>query len=211
MFEQLFGSKARVKLMKVFLENPEKRFYVRELTRLTDCLINSVRRELDNLMGIKLITMQEIVAKKDGEKKGLNAKKYYYLNEKNLFLQDLKNLFAKGQILLEKKLVERIKRLGEIKYIAFGGISVDNEKANTDLFVIGDLDKDKAVSGMAKFEKEVGKKIRYTIMNESEYVLRRDIADSFLIDFLEDDKKVVVLDQLKKRPKAVNHADIITK
>ena len=49
MIEQLFGSKTRVKIMKVFLDNPNKCFFVRELTRLTDSLINSVRRELDNL------------------------------------------------------------------------------------------------------------------------------------------------------------------
>ena len=36
MIEQLFGSKTRVMLLRLFLNNPEKFYYVRELTRNLD-------------------------------------------------------------------------------------------------------------------------------------------------------------------------------
>ena len=42
--EKLFGSKTRAKLLKLFFENPGKSFYVREMTRVIDEQINSVRR-----------------------------------------------------------------------------------------------------------------------------------------------------------------------
>jgi hypothetical protein len=45
MIEQLFGSKTRVKLLKLFFSNPNRSFYVREITRTIDEQINSVRRE----------------------------------------------------------------------------------------------------------------------------------------------------------------------
>ncbi|MBT5337799.1 hypothetical protein HOL46_00890, partial [Candidatus Falkowbacteria bacterium] len=157
MFEQLFGSKTRVKLIKVFLDNPEKKFFVRELTRLTDSLINSIRRELDNLVNLKIIQAEEAVDNSENEKplkKGLNVKKFYSLNTKNLFLQDLTNLFNKGKILLEKKLVEKIKRLGDIHYMAFGGLFVDKDKDETDVVIIGDFDIVKAKESFRKFEKE---------------------------------------------------------
>ena len=54
MIEQLFGSKTRVKLLQLFLANPGRSFYVRELTRKIDEQINSVRRELSNLMELSL-------------------------------------------------------------------------------------------------------------------------------------------------------------
>ena len=201
MFEQLFGSKTRVKLIRVFLANPAGKFYVRELTRLTDSLINSIRRELDNLIELKLIKVSEAVPALDQKPKGMNAKKYYYLNTKNLFLQDLNNLFAKGRILLEKKLIEKIKKLGEIKYISFGGVFVDDERAQTDLVVIGELELDKAKESLKKFEAEVGRPIRYTLMDENEYALRKDIADSFLEEIIENKNNIVVLDKLTKRKK----------
>ena len=49
MIDSLFGSKTRVKLLHLFLNNPGKAFYVREITRLVDEQINSVRRELANI------------------------------------------------------------------------------------------------------------------------------------------------------------------
>src|SRR5207244_10299527 len=55
MIEQLFGSKTRVKLLQLFFSNPNRSFYVREITRKIDEQINSVRRELANLLSIGII------------------------------------------------------------------------------------------------------------------------------------------------------------
>lgn len=208
MFEQLFGSKTRVKLMRLFLDNPEKKFFVREITRLTDSLINSVRRELDNLMELKLICAQER-KEPDAVKKSLNVKRFYFLNSKNLFQQDLINLFAKGKILLEKKLIERIKRLGDVHYISFGGTFVEDGSAQTDILIIGELDKEKAVENMQRFESEVGRAVRYTIMDLSEYQLRTDISDRFLKDIMEGDKNIVVMDKLTKKKRNSEHTEFI--
>src|SRR5215218_4137769 len=56
MVEQLFGSKTRVKLLQLFYSNPNRSFFVREITRKIDEQINSVRRELANLLSIGIIT-----------------------------------------------------------------------------------------------------------------------------------------------------------
>ena len=55
MIDALFGSKTRVKLLHLFLNNPGKSFYVREITRIIDEQINSVRRELSNMLEIGII------------------------------------------------------------------------------------------------------------------------------------------------------------
>src|SRR3989338_1214084 len=47
--EHIFGSRVRVRLLKLFLEHPDDKFYVREITRCTRSHIHSVRRELGNL------------------------------------------------------------------------------------------------------------------------------------------------------------------
>jgi len=201
MFEQLFGSKTRVKLIRIFLDNPDQYFYVRELTRISDSLINSVRRELDNLIDLNFVMAVESENKKSDQElqekaKKFNTKKFYKLNPNNLFHQDLRGLFSKGKLLLEKKFVERIKKLGDIKYVSLGGIFIDDEKAVSDLLVIGNLDKARANSAMQKFEKELGKTIRYTILDLEEYHLRRDIADRFLLDIMNNEENVVFVDDL---------------
>ena len=50
--EQLFGSRTRARLLTLFLENADRAFYVRELTRRIDTQLNSVRRELKNLVDV---------------------------------------------------------------------------------------------------------------------------------------------------------------
>lgn len=204
MFEQLFGSGTRVKLIRLFLDNYGRRFYVRELTRLTDSMINSVRRELNNLIDLQLINFESPVdagAEKRGAKRGLNTKKYYFLNEKNIFLSDLRNLFAKGKIMLEKRLVEKIGRFGELRYFAFGGVFVDDPRAAADVVIIGNLDAAKVKASMAKFEEDTGRPIRYTLIDNNEYRLRRDIADNFLDDVLGNPNNVVLVDRLERKKK----------
>jgi predicted ArsR family transcriptional regulator len=49
MLSHLLGSKARVKILKLFLLNLEEKFYIRQIARDLDLQVNSVRRELDNL------------------------------------------------------------------------------------------------------------------------------------------------------------------
>ena len=54
--EQLFGSKTRVKLLRLFFQNPNRSYYVREITRKIDEQINSVRRELANMLTIGIVS-----------------------------------------------------------------------------------------------------------------------------------------------------------
>lgn len=55
MLEQLFGSRTRIKLLKIFLAQPHQHFFVRELTRVIGERINSVRREISNLERLGVI------------------------------------------------------------------------------------------------------------------------------------------------------------
>src|SRR6266567_4501755 len=83
MIEQLFGSKTRVKLLRLFYGNPNRSFYVREITRKIDEQINSVRRELSNLLQIGIITSDTT-----------NNKLYYEVNQKFEFYGPLQAMFG---------------------------------------------------------------------------------------------------------------------
>jgi hypothetical protein len=85
MIEQLFGSKTRVKLLQLFYSNPNRQFYVREITRKIDEQINSVRRELANLLSIGLIGSEDT-----------NNKLYYEVNQKYEYYQPLSAIFGGG-------------------------------------------------------------------------------------------------------------------
>ncbi|PIT86470.1 MAG: hypothetical protein COU33_02995, partial [Candidatus Magasanikbacteria bacterium CG10_big_fil_rev_8_21_14_0_10_43_6] len=79
MLEQLFGSKTRLKVLRVLYREPEKPFFVRELARAVGVQINAVRRELELLVSIGLLQEIEKEAE-DTSKSGATLRKYYQLN-----------------------------------------------------------------------------------------------------------------------------------
>jgi len=83
MIEQLFGSKTRVKLLQLFCQNPNRSFYVREITRKIDEQINSVRRELANLLSIGIITSDNN-----------NNRLYYEVNQSFEHFKALESIFG---------------------------------------------------------------------------------------------------------------------
>src|ERR1044071_8924663 len=83
MIEQLFGSKTRVKLLQLFYSNPNRSFYVREITRKIDEQINSVRRELANLLNVGIIVSDNT-----------NNRLYYEVNQNYEFYEPLRAIFG---------------------------------------------------------------------------------------------------------------------
>lgn len=71
MLQNLFTSKTRVKLLTLFMMNPGREMYVREIARNTKENINAIRRELANLESIGLLK---------SERRGNS--KYYVVNKK---------------------------------------------------------------------------------------------------------------------------------
>src|SRR3954466_12220845 len=87
MIEQLFGSKTRVKLLQLFYSNPNRSFYVREITRKIDEQINSVRRELANLLSIGIIASDTT-----------NNRLYYEVNQEYEYYAPLQLIFGGGVV-----------------------------------------------------------------------------------------------------------------
>ena len=138
--EQLFGSKTRARLLGLFLSQPETKFFVRELTRKIDAQLNSVRRELKNL--VELGAVSEVGDGIDPSKKRTlsEKKKYYQANTDFILFDDLASLFQKVQILLKQNIVQEIKQHGTIDYFAFTGRFCGVIDQQTDMIIIGSGD-----------------------------------------------------------------------
>jgi predicted transcriptional regulator len=194
--EQMFGSKTRARLMALFLQQPEDTFFVRELTRLIDAQLNSVRRELKNLIELGLIKELDTKVKKDSTRLA-DKKKYYQANADFILFEDLRSLFQKVQILMKQNLVHEIDEKGDIDYLAFTGRFVDAEDVPTDLLIVGHVKQSHLQTLISKFEEGVPYEINYTLMPRDEFLDRRQVGDRFLLTILNGDK-VVMLDRLSQ-------------
>lgn len=193
MLSKLFGSHSRVKILKLFLMNPKQRFYVREVARNLNLQLNSVHRELNNLLDIGLL-----VARDDdglGELKSAKQdKKYYQVNDGFVFYNELKSLLVKSQILYEKDFTDKLKKLGSIKLMLLTGFFVNDQEAAVDLFVVGSFAKERLAKLVKDLEADLVKEVNYSVMTEEEFDYRREIADVFLYNIL-DGQKVVIIDE----------------
>lgn len=193
--EQLFGSKTRARLLSLFLENSEQAFFVRELTRKIDAQLNSVRRELQNLIDLGLVVEKTENQNLKG-KALVDRKKFYLANTNFLLFHDLRNLFRKIQILLKQNLVQEIQARGDVELLIFTGRFVDNQNVQTDLLIVGGIDQIALQKIISEFESELGYEINYTLMTKEEFNYRRQITDRFLFAILEGEK-VVMVDKLR--------------
>jgi predicted transcriptional regulator len=193
--DQLFGSKTRARLLALFLEHPEKAFYVRELTRKIDAQLNSVRRELQNLVDLGIV-LEQVGEKSGGQKKTLaERKRFYVVNTDFMLYHDLRSLFKKVQILLKQNLVQEIDQSGKIDFLVFTGRFVDHSDIATDVLIVGDIDQKVLQKVMSAFEAEMGSEINYTLMPREEFQYRRQITDRFLFSILESEN-VIMIDKL---------------
>lgn len=191
MVEQLFGSKTRVKLLQLFYSNPNRSFYVREITRKIDEQINSVRRELANLLSIGIISSDTN-----------NNRLYYEVNKDYDFYKPLGEIFGGGvsgvssdpkaapiQTVAE---AEGIKQIGNIELAFFTGQFTRDESSGIDLLIVGDVNPTQLQKYVTELEKEEGKEVRYVVMTPDEFTYRQQVNDRFLITALGSKLQVLV-------------------
>ncbi|MDD4289860.1 MAG: winged helix-turn-helix domain-containing protein [Patescibacteria group bacterium] len=187
MLDQLFGSKTRVKILRLFFAKQDSKFFVREITRELNERINSVRRELENLEKIGLLKFEEI-----------NNKKYFFINKNFFLFEELRNIIIKARILLEKEYVRKLKYLTGAKYLVLTGYFVDlKDETLTDLLIVGKIPRltiEKIVNQMSN---EFMVDLNYTLMDQKEFEYRRGMTDRFLYNILKN-KKIVIIDKISK-------------
>lgn len=205
--EQLFGSKTRVKLLKLFMSNPNRSFYVREITRKVEEQINSVRRELANLLSLGIITSDSN-----------DNKLYYEVNQTYEHYAPLRELFtgkragvkakktaenAEGDASADAPItIDSVKpsvdadvwdRVGNIAGLVYSGVFTRDEGSPVDVMIIGDVPIARAEAAVAELEKHEGKELRYAVMELDEWLYRKQVNDKFWLQ-VTDAKNQVIID-----------------
>jgi len=201
MLDHFFGSKARVKILKLFLLNPDGNYYLRQLARDLDLQVNSVRRELKNLeaFGLLQIGSQKTSSSTSNDSTFLrdpsilnNEKKYYQVNKEFILFPEIKSFILKAQILAGHNFVKSLEEICQPELLLLFGVFLGQTQELTDMLLVAKVKKAEIMNLIKKLEVEIGHEIKYTIMDEKEFEYRREIADVFLHKILEADKIVLV-------------------
>ncbi len=175
LFDTLFGSKARSRLIRFFLLNPGAEFSVIEISEKTLVSRPEASRELVRLAKMKLVI--------EHAKKG---RKYFIVNENFPFYTELKSLVSKLNVHAQSQVFRKLKIVGEVKLILISGLFLNYPKSKVDMIlVVNNINRTKLKHAIAHLEAEVGKEIRFVLMNMEELHYRLNMLDRFFIEFLE--------------------------
>lgn len=193
MIEQLFGSKTRVKLLQLFYSNPNRSFYVREITRKIDEQINSVRRELSNLLNIGIIVSENT-----------NNRLYYEVNQKFEYYKPLQEIFGGGVKKTAPKKAKTdvgdetpgtdLNNVGRIDLALYTGQFTRDDSAGVDILIVGDVNRNALQKYVDQLEAQEGKSLRYAVMKLPDFEYRRAIRDRFAVA-IDNAKKQILVDE----------------
>ena len=191
MIDALFGSKTRVKLLHLFLNHPGQSFYVREITRVIDEQINSVRRELSNMIEVGVIVSNTA-----------DNKLYYEVNQRYEYYVPLRAIFADEPIAaptqaatkdqINEQYLDAIRKLTGVRVAIIGGVLMKDSKSSVDVLLVGSPTPAKVKEVIALIEKGEAREINYTVLTYEDFYYRLSVRDRFVTEITNTKHTVVV-------------------
>ncbi len=197
----IFGSDAKVKIMRLFLFNETTTFLVREIIERTKSAQDQVKKELNILEKASILKSRKVSKDVQVQKgKTVITKKIeglgYYLNTKYPYLDPLKNLLTITSLRVDESLTKRFTNAGKIKLFIVAGVFTQNWDSRVDLLLVGeDLNISKIENVIKIIESEIGKEIAYSAFETQDFEYRLGIHDRLVRDIL-DYPHVTLLDRL---------------
>lgn len=178
---KIFGSAARLKLLRLFLFNSAQSFTAIEASERAQISASSARRELEQLVQSGLLRRNR---RGKQTRFDIQTDFPYLLSLQNLLL----NVSGRAE-----EVRDRLRPTGVMKLIIISGIFVGEWGANIDLLVVGDKIKERAFRNqIRKLESEIGKEIRYTLLSSTDFLYRLNMSDKLMRDVFDFPHRIVL-------------------
>ncbi|MFO7914981.1 MAG: nucleotidyltransferase domain-containing protein [Candidatus Krumholzibacteriales bacterium] len=187
MLKNILSSSARVEILKLLIFNPENRYYIRQISRITGQSLRAVQRELENLRETGLVGKES-----DGNRI------YYSIDKDCPIYEDLKNIFFKVEGIgnyLREYLEDNTDAI-EFAFI-YGSYARGEERLSSDidLMVIGEITSRKLSSVLSDARDELNREINYIVFSVEELKARIRDKEHFVTSVISDDKIFIVGDE----------------
>ncbi len=188
MIDVFFVSKVRVKIVKLFMLHTASSYHVRAIVREIDEEINAVRRILQELEEVKMLT---------SEKNGNRL--YYTLNKDFIFFDELLSIINK-EFGIGGKIIKHRMKIGTIKMAILSNSYIqDRKKSETDidLLIVGSqIDNVYLDKIIKESELKLKREINYTYLSPLEFESIKRSREDFLMDIINNKKLMLIGDEL---------------
>ncbi len=189
--EKLFGSAAKVKVIKLFLFNPEMAFDTSQTAERTKVSKKVIRRETANLREMGFLKPKFYIKEVRRQKnRGLQTFRQrtngWTLDPKFPYIEAIESFLSNINPFKHKDIIDKISRAGKIQLLIISGIFIKDPDSRVDLLVVGDGLKQNQLDNIIKtIESEIGKEIRYAVFETSEFSYRHSMFDKLIRDILD--------------------------
>lgn len=176
-------SKTRIKLLTLFLNHPDERFYYTDLYKRLNIVHSALQKELKKLVDVGLLETE----------KEANVR-YYWVNKKFPIYEELKSIILKT-VGLADVLHEKLAEIGYVDFaFIYGSVAKNLETARSDidLMIIGDPDLDTLNDVVSAAEKVLRRDVNYTVFGPEEWKERVQKKDSFVMDVIRNNKIFII-------------------
>lgn len=179
MLKTILGSKTRINILKLFVFNPKREYYVREIERLIKTSFDLVRRELIHLESIGLL-----------KSRVSGKQKYYTLNTEHMLFPEFKSMILKtagiGDI-IQGAIKNRNDILVAFIYGSYAK-NVENSESDIDLFVIGDISSTDLQASVSEVESQTKREINPTVYSSKELKEKYKSKNHFVLSVVKEPK-----------------------
>jgi len=192
--EKLFGSSARVKIIKLFLFNPDQSMEPSDISKKTKVKVKETKKELLNLESMGLVRkksfFKEVELKSGPKNKRVNG---YILDKNFTYLIHLKNMLINTEPFKHKDVGTRISRIGKLKMLTVSGIFIQDDDSRIDMLIVADEVKDRSLKNLiSTLESEIGKELRYAVLGSEDFKYRLGICDKLVRDVFDYPHHIVI-------------------
>ena len=183
-------TKNRAELLRLFLINPDRAFYMQEIGRILGKKPGVFQRTLNNMVSEGIL---------ESEYKA-NAR-YFKVNKKYPLYKELKSIVLKT-IGVRDSLREILEKIDNIKLaFIYGSFAKGKENylSDIDLVIIGKPDEDKLIKELDELEEQLQREINYKLYTLKD--IKREVKkkDPFFQEILRDKKVMIIGDESELR------------
>lgn len=188
----LFGSGARVKLLRFFLFNPSREFTFDEISRRARLVRRTARTEMNALERAEVIKKKQFYVQKEGSDKKVRAQGYV-LNKDFPDLQSLQTFLFETAPINGKTVVKHLRKAGVLDFVVVAGIFVRDFEQRLDIMLATKkLSNTKVETAIRNLEAELGIEIRFAAFSSEDLLYRVGMYDKLTRDIFDYPHQIIV-------------------
>jgi len=188
----LFGSTARVKLLRFFLFNPSKEFHFDDISRRAKLVRRTARTEISSLEKAGVIKQKTIYIEVEGKAKKMKAVGYT-LNKDFQELQALQTFLFETAPIDGKNLLKHLRQAGVLDFVGISGVFMRDFEQRIDVLLgMKKFSQTKVEKAIRALEAEIGMEIRFAAMSSEDLLYRVGMYDKLTRDFFDYSHQVLI-------------------